>query len=68
MQSGTERTGAECQPVMRVINRMEEPGDIFLTGHNTRQAQYLERGIVRMNAHIYAIFITHRHDSLQEIT
>lgn len=68
MQSGTERTGAECQPVMRVINRMEEPGDIFLTGYNTRQAQYLERGIVRMNAHIYAIFITHRHDSLQEIT
>ena len=68
MQSGAERTGTECQPVMRVINRMEKPVDIFLTGHNTRQAQYLERGIVRMDAHIYIVLITHRHDSLQEIT
>ena len=42
MQSGAERTGTECQPVMRVINRMEKPVDIFLTGHNTRHLMALE--------------------------
>ena len=53
---------------MRVIDSIEEPFDILLACHDTRKAENLERRIVRMDTHVYAIFLAYRHYRSKEIS
>ena len=68
MCSGTQRTGAERQPVVRIVHSVQEPSDVLVARHDARQPQYLQGWIVGMHTHIHPILLTHRHDSREEIT
>ena len=62
-----ERTCTEGEAVMLVGHGIEEPLDILLSANDAWQAQNLDGGIVRMDAHVHAVFLASGHDGLEEI-
>ena len=63
-----ERTAAEGKSVVWIIDSIEEPFDILVTGYDTRKTEELHRRVVRMDAHIHAPLIACWHDSSEEVT
>ena len=46
---------------------IEEPLDILFRTDDTRQTEYLDGGIVGVYAHVHTVFLTGRHDGLEEV-
>ena len=68
MLACAERTGTESQAIVRIVYSIQEPSNILFIGHDTRQAQNLERRVIGMHTHIHAVFFAYRHNGSQEIT
>ncbi len=52
---------------MRIWHSVEEPLDVLISTDDTWQTEYWIRRIVWVNAHIYVILLTDRHDSLEPV-
>lgn len=44
LRSGTERPGAKSESVVRVVDGMEYPCDVYFVGYDAGKTQYLEGG------------------------
>ena len=60
-------TRTECHTVMRVIDHLHHPEDIFLAGDDARKPENRPCRIIRVNCHVDVIFVTDRHDPLEKI-
>ena len=65
--SGTQRSGTERQAVMWIGHGIKKRLDAGVAGNDARKAEYLQRRIVGMHAHVDAVFIAYRHDGFKEI-
>ena len=62
-----EAAGAQRQAVGRAVDEPQQSVQVALARHDARQAEDRVGRIVRMNRHLHAARLGHRHDGLQEI-
>ena len=52
---------------MRIVHCTEEPLDVLFTSDDSRKAEHRERRVIRMYAHIDAVFFAYRHYGSKEV-
>ena len=65
--AASQRPGAEREAVVRVVDGIEEPSDVFVARHYARQAQDGKWRVVGMHAHAHVVLIAYGHYRLEEI-
>ena len=68
VQSGRQRTSAESQAVMRIVDGTKQPFDVLVRVDDTRQAKHWNRGVVGMDTKVNSARIADWHDSVKKIT
>ena len=67
IQIRAERTGAERDAVVGIVNRIEHLVNVFLVRDDARQIKHRPCGVVGMDRHFDAVLFAGRHDGFQEI-
>ena len=67
LQICSVRTRTECHTIVRVVYHFHHTQNVLLVDDDTRQSEYAPCRIIRVDCHVDVIFVTNRHNSLQEI-